>query len=120
MKVRYYKDTDPSVWAILESDIMTPKWTVIDCYNKGYIGFEYKDMNEFIIIHQNFIQDLTWYNPLPIPKSNRFLDLLNKLDNLKPDKITPHKPNCNHVFKLYVGMVETFEYCTKCDKKKVS
>lgn len=27
-------------------------------------------------------------------------------------------PNCNHSYKTYTGLIETFEYCEKCNEKK--
>ena len=27
-------------------------------------------------------------------------------------------PRCSHEWKLYVGLVDSYEYCTKCDIKK--
>lgn len=31
---------------------------------------------------------------------------------------TVHVPKCNHVYKYYQGLMEHYEYCTKCDVKK--
>ena len=125
MKVRYYNPNQTTIWCILESDIATPNWTIIDCWNKACIGMRYKDMNEFKQIHLSFVEDLLYYNPLPVPPSNAiqkaYWDFHDHIYDLKPEKVTPYHPSCKHEFKLYVGMVETFEYCINCDmKRKVS
>lgn len=48
-------------------------------------------------------------------------------NQLLPDKETPWKREylaefnnglCLHEYKLYTGMIEQFEYCIRCDKKK--
>ena len=54
-------------------------------------------------------------NHLLIPKPLKIPDWMN----IKHDKL--NEPiGCEHTFVPYVGIIETFEYCTKCDVKKVS
>ncbi len=38
----------------------------------------------------------------------------------KPNEFigAPQQPICNHEYKRYLGLNETFEYCVKCDLKK--
>lgn len=40
----------------------------------------------------------------------------NLLDN--DIEIRPILQSCAHEFKLYTGLTETFNYCTKCNKKE--
>lgn len=38
---------------------------------------------------------------------------------LRPDSITALTSDiCNHEFKYYHGLIETYEYCSKCDEKR--
>lgn len=60
MKLKFHKKTDVSKWAILESDIAGPQWKVIDCFDTMCIGYIYKDMNEFMKIHLDFIEDSSY------------------------------------------------------------
>lgn len=105
MKLRFYKKSIPSMWAVIESHPTGPKWRVVECYNPMYVGWEYDDMNEFIKIHVDFVEDTSY--------RLGFKDQ-SIMEQLKP--IT----QCNHDFKSYVGIKEMFDYCIKCDMKKAS
>ena len=84
MKLKYYQQTNHHIWCILESELIGPKWSIIDCYDKAYIGMEYKDLNEFLQIHLGFIEDQSY-------RLNVSKDTSNDWKNLKPDKVTPYR-----------------------------
>ena len=62
--------------------------------------------------------DLSHYNPLlgnhvPVP----FGIELDNNDFSNAPKATA-KPICQHIWKRYTGLIDVFDYCETCDKKK--
>jgi hypothetical protein len=119
MKLRYYQQKNPAIWVVLESDPITPEWKVIDCYALMFMGDKFADLNEFMKIHLDFIQDKNYTYFLPsFSNAKANPETLNEIRNMKWLNDIPK--GCNHKFVPYVGAFETFDYCIHCDKKKAS
>lgn len=114
MKLRYYSQTNHHLWCILESEPIGPKWSIVDCYDKAFIGMEYMNLNEFQQIHSLFVEDKNYRYSIPMHSP----ETLNELRNIK--WLNDISKECNHKFIPYVGAFETFDYCIHCDKKKVA
>jgi len=65
----------------------------------------------------------------PTPPSNKpvphlpnvvasYTGMVPKVNTSSENKIASIQDTCDHVFKTYVGMRESFEYCTHCDLKR--
>lgn len=97
------------------------------CYNNtGYLKSQYRDLN-YEPYNSNY--DKSYFESVPkyvdlIPEG---VKLLNNLSFNNTGKIQPRigidlnkealKNNCQHELKNYVGIMQSYKFCTKCDHK---
>lgn len=84
------------------------KYPNLETFERSYPDYR---MNGIASVNPASLQSISLY-------PNPFGHMFDDLNNLKPERINVMPVGCSHTFVPYIGMVETFEYCTKCDAKK--
>lgn len=68
-----------------------------------------------------FTNDLNRPDYIPEAEFNGTIELLTPIVNVVKTQASQFNiplQRCAHEFKNYIGLVDTYEYCTKCDAKK--
>lgn len=76
----------------------------------------YQDAYTIIAIDEPSVKMITGTTQWP----QWVLDILGQSNdqNVTMSPLGPLNGHCEHSFKEYVGLRQSFHYCTKCDKKK--
>ena len=69
-------------------------------------------------IWQSSTEDKFYANSSPYYLPPGRIDHINIHVVVEGEAVSTEKEPCKHVFVSYQGLIESFEYCTKCDEKR--